>query len=468
MDRLYYIIYEDRAIYSGKPSQDINLEKLENYDIAEHYILKVYKYLNDRNIFSAPPFIQPILITNDARLFLKYRNAYQHSEFHQFCMDRGNKLPAFKHYENILKGTYNSAQMYVRYANWTDEENGRTYRYEDEEGWMTSLNMNENSTLKKEINFYELEDNKVEDYIQPTDYHFHWWSNLNSYWRNLFSCDVTNVIIGGIPTNEALSEILSLEEINVEYKYRDNYSGQIKSLDPLKVLTNLKVLNASRNNIEDITPLQNLKKIKILNCSDNLIKSLLPIHDLQSLEELDASGNKIEQIETFLGLQNLKKLILSSNQIKELSSISKMTNLEHLKIDHNKIKDISALINLKNLKYLDISNTSLTNLEPLLNLKNLKYLNISNNSLYEPNLEPLIKLTNLETLIFDNNKIQDLELLRRLSNIEHLSFENNEISDLEPISDFKKLKKVNCKGNKITYAEALGYSSRQNFTLHYF
>ena len=465
MNRLYYILYLDKGENYELISHLIFLEKLENYYIAEQYILDYYKGGNFIKSFNLPS-VEPILITNDARLFLKYRSVFNFEEFYQFCLnssqniDEIQKLPSnlqhiastsildpfygrqtIKYFQNIIDGVCNSANNFYKISQYIDEDTGNSYEMLGEEGWKMSLNMPQNESLKQKYDSVLYVDQYNSGDIRPTEYHFHWWANLDLNWKKIFSLEIETGIVNGIPTDKALSEILSLEKIEIN---ANQYIEKISNLEPLKELKNLKVLKFPHNNVMDLNPLQNLKDLKRIFCQNNKLESLFPLYDLQNLEELDASRNNISSIENFLGLKKLKRLILNSNSINELAGVNKMRSLEHLEIKSNKISDIEILSTLKGLSFLDISFNLITSLEPLANL------------------------TNLETIAFANNNVNDLSPLQKLINIKKLHFENNQVSNLEPLSYLTNLKHVSCAKNKLSYEYAKSYSSINNFTLDYF
>lgn len=464
MNRHFYITYQNRAENSNNYPFDIILESLESYNIAEYYISKFFDHRNNSNSLSIPDYKEPLIITNDIRLHLKYRNVFNFDEFFSYCVNSSKtesellKLPlnlkyiaftsklsgdfgitVFNHFKNIVEGIYKTAYMYTKYAEWTDEENGNTYSYEDEEGWRTNSEMIQNKILKNECHYYE--DTEIKE-INITDYHFFWWNNLDKDWKRFFSYKVENGIFGGIPTTDALIELLTLDTIKL-YSYNEHLA-KVNNIEPLKEFKKLKVLTTKGNNIQDLTPLQHLIHLQILDCSDNLINNLEPLHDLNELEDLNVSGNKLCKIEKFWGLNNLKKLILNNNKIEDLTSMSNMLFLEHLEINSNNIHDLTPLSNLKKIKYLSLSNNQISNLEPLRNLKTL------------------------EVLIIKDNNILDIEPLKKLENLSHLAFDNNKVEDLDPITNLKVLKRLGCGKNKITYAEALEASSIINCSLEFF
>lgn len=422
MNSHFYIAYQTESQSFNYCPFDICLTTLASFDIAEIYISKFFQNLISENSLTIQNYVEPILVTNDIRLSLTYRNVFTYDEFFSYCVDCSKsesellKLPfnlkyialnsklsgdngitVFNHFKNIVEGKYKTAHTYVKYDDWTDEQNGITYNYEAEEGWRTNAETTQNTMLKKEFNYHDLAYGE----INLSDYHFHWWHNLDNYWKEFFCYKVQRGIFGGIPTTGGLIDILELDDIDLNTYTRD--MGKVSNIEPFKELKQLKALKFRNNNIQDLTPLLNIIHLQVLDCSNNLINNLEPLHDLNELEELDVSGNKLSKIEIFWGLNNIKKLILNNNKIEDLTFISKMPFLEHLEINSNNILDLTPLANLKRIKYLALSNNRIENLEPLRQLKTLEVLIIKNNKILS--LEPLKKLESLNHLEFDNNDI---------------------------------------------------------------
>lgn len=115
-------------------------------------------------------------------------------------------------------------------------------------------------------------------------------------------------------------------------------NSNIKSLEPLRYLTKVKVLVLDENDISDITPLLNLP-----------------------LQHLNLIGNEISSIEGMDKLQTLEELYIGLNLLKDVTPISNLTNLRCLGLRGNsRITDISPLTNLTNLVEVNLSGTSVS------------------------------------------------------------------------------------------------------------
>ena len=92
-----------------------------------------------------------------------------------------------------------------------------------------------------------------------------------------------------------LSDYLEYEVKGTPWGWKNNISS-ISEIEGLNLLTNLKKLDLSNNQIEDIKKLKDLKSLTHLTISNNKLKDLKNLSFLQSfpnLEYLDLCGNKI-------------------------------------------------------------------------------------------------------------------------------------------------------------------------------
>ena len=150
--------------------------------------------------------------------------------------------------------------------------------------------------------------------------------------------------------------------------------NDIEDVSPLKNLNNLRVLEIFENMIEDISPLKSLKKLEYLSLFSNFIgerikhskmtkkqrrnqqiKNLETINSLSNLKYLGASGNGFTTIDELKDGRNLLYLNLSNNLIEKIDNLTKMRRLKYLVLKKNKIIDIDSLRNLTNLVSLKLS-----------------------------------------------------------------------------------------------------------------
>jgi len=272
------------------------------------------------------------------------------------------------------------------------------------------------------------------------------------------SCeDINDLSKLGVLTN---LEILQIYDIK---------GNDLSFLKNLKKLKELYISSEDEMNFEPLLYLKDLKKLKI---SNNNLENIDSIGMLSSLEELDLSNdivsaikNNIKDLKGLKGLIHLKKLNLSYNlQIENLSDIECLTKLEELNISFCRVNDFKPLEKLKNLKVLnaddnlayDIEIKKIVhpqNIKPVGNLKNLKELYINGAGLRD--LGIIKNLKKLETLSAERNKIRNIEELKELTSLKHVNLNHNEINNIAPIACLKELEELDLGENDIENIKCL-------------
>lgn len=198
---------------------------------------------------------------------------------------------------------------------------------------------------------------------------------------------------------------------------------KIKEINGLENLTQLEDLDLSSNEISEIKGLENLINLKKLDLSDNKIKEIQGLENLTQLEELELIFNKIISIGGLEHQKNLKSLDLAENQINEIKNLENLKNLKELRLDSNQISEIKGLENLASLEELNLFKNQIKEIKGLENLKNLKKLNLECNQISE--IKNLKNLKNLEFLILAYNKIYELKGLSRLKKLRSVELQGN-------------------------------------------
>jgi len=117
-------------------------------------------------------------------------------------------------------------------------------------------------------------------------------------------------------------------------------------------LTGLEVLDISYNNITDLYGLNfaPMKDLKILNASNNNITKLEHIDHLKDLREVDLSNNRIRQLESnsFSTSHQIACLRMEDNGLRNLTHIEKLSKLQFLFLSVNRIADFWEVEKLEN------------------------------------------------------------------------------------------------------------------------
>ena len=159
----YYITYFDGGIQSGNYPHDIKLGCLDDYDIAEKFMVDEFSELHQSKLIemhsqddiyfeTKDEYSQlPRLITNDASFYLLYKRVFTYSEFKLFCRIYDNyealspeekqkvrqgtgTIEAFEYFERLIKGEGKFAYEYRSNETWHDES-GNVREMEVDSGW---------------------------------------------------------------------------------------------------------------------------------------------------------------------------------------------------------------------------------------------------------------------------------------------------------------------------------------------
>lgn len=233
-------------------------------------------------------------------------------------------------------------------------------------------------------------------------------------------------------------------------------AGLTGDLQPLASYINLRVLNASGNQLTFVFPLDQLKQLSVLDLNNNNLTDIFPLQALQQLRQLNLSGNSQ----------------LQSPQVQ--SVIQNNPGLTHLYLSGITLLDLNWLppMGLQgefNILELDISNTGLTNdLQPLASYVNMRVLNASGNQL--GTVSPLELLKQLEVLDLSNNKLIDIYNLGTLNQLRELNLGGNNLIQADNVQNVvlsnPDLTNLNLSGIKLLnmyWFPALGPQGEYNF-----
>ena len=199
--------------------------------------------------------------------------------------------------------------------------------------------------------------------------------------------------------------------------------AQLITIPDLFSLTELRLLNLTKNNIEQVNWFGNLPKLEQLILIGNKIKTLKGFEKFggyPNLKEINLSNNRISEICEFKHLShipNLSRVNLSVNKIKNLNISYNIPNMTHLNLSDNKIDNIIALKNLSRLKSLNLSYNKLIKLENLENLPELQYINIEKNRVsFLSGLEQLPSLLKIRHLKWKHCTKKEIDRIKEYIN----------------------------------------------------
>jgi Leucine-rich repeat (LRR) protein len=226
----------------------------------------------------------------------------------------------------------------------------------------------------------------------------------------------------------------------------------IADLTGLEYAVNLESLNLHQNKVEDLDSLAGLSGLRVLNLGGNHIKNINPLQGLTALEELDLSYNCLKDIGTVKNLTHLRELHLEGNEIYELTPLASLKALEGLFLNGN-LDDLNVapLARVNRLQRLMLANGCISDISFLSSMKQLQWLELSSNQIN--NLEPLRRLTRLEWLSLTNNRVEDLNALGGLRQLQYLDLNNNRVREIAPLLRLRNINWVELQNNFLELAE---------------
>ncbi len=226
-----------------------------------------------------------------------------------------------------------------------------------------------------------------------------WWNSLDDDWKKLFK---ERHKISANPTAAELTKIYNLDKL-------DCSESGIRNLEPLRNLTNLKVVWIDKN---------------------PSVVSLEPLRSLTKLTEIDFSGTGVSDLEPLRGLVNLTRLECFETNISSLAALS----------------------GLRKLKILDFSKTKVNSLFPLKNVLTLEVLYFSQTPVTD--LSPLKALANLTELNFSETKVASIDALTAKGKLREIVFARTKVASLAPLFNNRALTIVFCEETGVSKADA--------------
>jgi len=167
-----------------------------------------------------------------------------------------------------------------------------------------------------------------------------WWNGLSFEWKSLISKKLN---LNQVSSSSDLDKMNSIEKLDL------SFNQNIRTLEPIRKLENLKNLNCAGTKVFNLSALESTPNLEILWCFDSFIDSLEPLTQLKNLKVLDCSNTQIKNLEPLRNLKNLEVLVCSSNQLSSIEPLIHLPSLKSLSIDIDHF-DKKAIRSFKRLK----------------------------------------------------------------------------------------------------------------------
>lgn len=335
------------------------------------------------------------------------------------------------------------------------------------------------------------------------------WKSYEQPWKEVLT---TTASLGSDPTKEELHAIFQIESIQLSntpittltpvkelYNLRvlDISGTQVTDFLPLSGAIELNTLNISQTVVKDLGFAKNLYKLKELSFEDTEVHSLDPIRSLTNLRLVYADNSGItdevafpyidmnpgciivyktdemkvwwnqlpkgwssffskefnldpaptrEQLHTLLFTEAIE--IKDRTDIQSLDPVVIFKRLKSLRMANLVVGDLTPVAGLTSLIELECTQMPVTGLKAVSSLGFLQSLNIMNTPVSD--LRPISGLTELTTLNISGTQVSNLKALSKLSQLESVDLSNTRIRKLKPIQGLSKLKSVKCFNTRIS------------------
>lgn len=157
----------------------------------------------------------------------------------------------------------------------------------------------------------------------------------------------------------------------------------IKDLTGAEYLINVDTLILTNNKISSLDPLKNLYRLRLLDVSYNSLKSVSgTILEIESLEEFHAEHNKITEVTAPGTISYLKRLNLRYNELTQMPALNKFNALETIEVSDNKLTSLDLSENLATtLVSIDASRNEITSTSSFAGYTVLSFVNLNENHL---------------------------------------------------------------------------------------
>ena len=301
--------------------------------------------------------------------------------------------------------------------------------------------------------------------------------------RNLNSLEKLNCSYSPVQSLDPLVYSIRLREIDISYT-------QIADLGPIANLPALQTLKANQTIVSSFEPLKDMGSLVVLSLeSNNRLQSLDVLKGLDKVEMLNIQDNRIANLEALKGLKSLKTLDISHTDVKSLAPLSELQSLESVSLLNTQVASLEPLIGTnvrqvfcegsavsrqevikflaqkpevevifqtkdlgewwtsvpdvwKKLVFNDVPSGATPTAETLHKIIKIEEVDISGHTEID-NIKPLEKLLLLRRLDVSGTSVADLSPIDGLSSLEELNFSNTQVTDLAPLQSLKNLRTVN-------------------------
>ncbi len=317
-----------------------------------------------------------------------------------------------------------------------------------------------------------------------------WWNGLSKPWKIVLMKEAD--IARTNPSREEMARVANIIKIDI--------SGieDIVSLEPVKILKNLKEIKFASTGVSSISPLRGLLELEFVDASNTGVNELYSLEKHPKLDRLRIDNTQIrpQEIKRFIAnhpdcllmfkteellkwygsLSKDWRTILMSKvdrgsmsdsellhtfiyleqlhfdaPVNTLQPVIKFIKLKELGFNGTMISSLEPLRSIGTLESLRCSHSPIASLEPISKLRKLKILNFEGTLVDD--LEPLINLIGLSDLVLSGTPVKDLKPLKEMTYLRTLAINNTGVKSLKSIEGLRGLRSLKCYNTKVNSRE---------------
>ena len=240
--------------------------------------------------------------------------------------------------------------------------------------------------------------------------------------------------------------------------------GDIRSLEDLKEMPNLKSLTLVYQKIKDLSPLKGLA-LRDLTLNGNFVRDLSPLQGMAALTRLEIEYTPVSDIAPLAGMTRLQMLNLHKTNVSDLSPLKESQSLSYLNVSAAPCADYSVLYSLPKLTEVSMSGAAVEDVVRMSEKPGLKTLIANDCGL--TSLGELAPMPDLETLVVCGVQVSDLSDIGRFPMLRDLELSNDAIHDLSPLKTLKHLERLDLRnaGNGLDLRPLLGIPTLKTLVL---
>lgn len=221
------------------------------------------------------------------------------------------------------------------------------------------------------------------------------------------------------------------------------FNAGLTSVDFLRGMTRLNVLDLQGNPLQDLRVLSELRELRELDLDETEVGAIDFVRNMPLLEKLSLSHTRVTDLKPIFDLPHLERFHIFGNVVEKLPRFRPDSRIKSL-FAGGGLESVEEIGELSHLEMLLLGPGNLGDISPLANCSSLRELSFIATTIINPS--PLRRLSNLVSLDFHRVKLRNIRFLEGMSNIESLSLNWSLVKDLSPLLHLKQLRALRLVG----------------------